>query len=129
MSLRPDGHYFSRIESRNFWCLDDDAVDHIGLKKEAKNENDPVEQVWLGYDGSYVAQRSSGQKSYDLKGHYGSLGQTLKYPGSKIAALGLNLTNGSGYFLMLEDGTNQCNPGGCLIDRNAFRRWVQATFS
>lgn len=125
VSLGTDGDYFCRSSEGNAWCLADKAVEHIGLED---NPDDPVEKVWLGYDGTYISQRASGASRWSLKGHYGSLNNTIKYSDCKVAALGLNLENGLGYFLALEDGKVYCNPGGCEIEKNTFHNWVNATF-
>ncbi|KAI1158433.1 hypothetical protein F5B18DRAFT_656639 [Nemania serpens] len=121
VSLGPDGYYFVRTASgRTVWNLPNDADNYV----VNATDDDPVEEVWLGANGSHVAQKRSGTQNRDLRGCYGSLDQTLRYSGSaRIQALGLNLSNDRSYFLLLSDGRNQCNTTGSPFTEADFREW------
>ena len=126
MALGTNGYYFCHnADGGNAWCLKDEDKNHIGLQNGSA---DQVEKVWLGYNGAYVSQRASGAKAWNLKGHYGTLEHTLRYAGCKILALGLNLENGMGYFIVFEDGRMQYNPAGSPLPNDKAQDWVGAVF-
>lgn len=115
VSLSPGGYYFYRsTEGSSAWNLPG------GLGTRG------FSHVWFGKDDSYVAQTEGGSLEWNLKGHYGSLGQTLKYNTKTIKTLGLNVTDGSSYLILFMDGSIQLNPGGCHLTTAEVREWVQS---
>jgi len=93
VSLSPDGYYFMRSSWGTASSLP------VALETDADGDAE-LEDVWFGKDDSYVAQNARGGWRWDLRGHYGSLGQTLKYGTKGIGSVGLNVTDGSFYIVL-----------------------------
>ena len=66
-----------------------------------------MQALWLGVDGTYVAQKKGGGISWDLGKKYRSLDGVLSYWTSQIAALGLDQRDGSSYIVLFDDGDLQ----------------------
>lgn len=90
------------------------------LKPDAYDLTD----VWFGKDDAYVAQRTGGGQNWNLRGHYGSLGQTLKYGTKTIMSVGLNLTDGSSYIVLWTDGSYQFEDGGIRLNKQELESWI-----
>lgn len=114
VSLSPGGFYFMRTRGGRAWCL-----------PESLDPNaDDLTGVWFGKDDAYVAQQTDGSHVWNLRGHYGSLGQTLKYGTKTIKSVGLNLTDGSSYIVLWMDGSYQFNGGESGLSKHELESWV-----
>ncbi|KAF4950210.1 hypothetical protein FGADI_8358 [Fusarium gaditjirri] len=122
VSLESEGYYFMRTRSDHiFWDLPD-AADEFA--ENADPDDDGVKYVWLGTEGSYVAQKESGHSQRNLRGNYGSLEQSIRTM-ARIRILGLNLENDRSYFVVFDDGSVMCNPVGTNLNKDVFRAWAQ----
>lgn len=114
VSLSPGGFYFMRTRGGRAWCL-----------PESLDTNaDDLTGVWFGKDDAYVAQLSDGRHKWNLRGHYGSLAQTLRYGTKTIKSVGLNLTDGSSYIVLWMDGSYQFNGGGSGLSKHELESWI-----
>lgn len=121
VSLGPDGNYFMRSDWGNAWNLPPNVKNSIGIDDSSRST---VEDLWLGIDASYVAQRANGKLTWNLNGQYGSLDQTLQYNTKRIKAVGLNQEDARSYIIIWEDRTFQFNPGKCPLTMNDVKEWV-----
>lgn len=92
--------------------------------ENADPDADGVKYVWLGFQGSYVAQKESGHRKWNFHGNYGSLEQSISTMPS-IRTLDLNLENDRPYIVMFEGGSIMCNPVGTNLTKDAFRAWAR----
>lgn len=113
--------FMRREDGSSIFRLPGPAHDFV---QEAGDEGfDPVREVWLGIDDTYVVQTRSGQLRWQFKGHYGILDNILTYS-SKIKALGLNLENNRSYWAVASDGSIIGNPTGTGVTKAVFESWV-----
>jgi hypothetical protein len=71
VSLGKNGMYFIRTAWGASYSIPDDAEAHLG-------DMSLVQSFWFGKDGAWVALKSNGDRSWNLKNHYSSLAERIK---------------------------------------------------
>ena len=71
VSLGKNGMYFIRTAWGASYNIPDDAEAHLG-------DMSLVQSFWFGKDGAWVALKSNGDRSWNLKNHYSSLAERIK---------------------------------------------------
>lgn len=71
VSLGTNSMYFIRTAWGASYSIPNDAETYLG-------DMSLVQSFWFGKDGAWVAVKSDGSRSWDLKGHYSSLAERIK---------------------------------------------------
>lgn len=127
----PNRTFYTRIaDGTEKWKLSHDII-HNGLQTTAHATVSGVKSLWLGVSCAWVAQYRDDRFQFDLKGQYAGLEDTLQKKQEEevcIAALALNVTDGSSYACVFEDGTKKYEAGSAGFDGKEFERWCDENF-
>ena len=105
-----------RSSAGRAWLLPDDFL------VEASN----LMNVWFGKDDAYVAQTCNGGVSWDLRGHYGSLGQTLQYWTRDVVFVRVNQTDARSYIVVFVNGEHRYNLEESRLTEDDLRDWISS---
>ena len=106
------------------WTLDPKIDDELDLKED-------VRELWLGIDGSYVAQRLNSGLRWNLQGHYKNLRESLSNmykTGHAVKSLAMNMEDGEACICIWTDGTRWCSTGNQAFERSNFIPWANTNY-
>ncbi|KAJ0293651.1 hypothetical protein Brms1b_001139 [Colletotrichum noveboracense] len=94
--------------------------------QEKEELNGFASRIWWGFEGSYVMEMQDTTMVMNLRGHYGTLGETLL---QKTNELAMDIHGGKAFALIMEDKTVKFETSG--KDSNwdvAFKEYVTVNF-
>ncbi|KAJ0289334.1 hypothetical protein COL940_001531 [Colletotrichum noveboracense] len=98
--------------------------------QEKEELNGFASRIWWGFEGSYVMEMQDTTMVMNLRGHYGTLGETLlQKTNVKIKELAMDIHGGKAFALIMEDKTVKFETSG--KDSNwdvAFKEYVTVNF-
>ncbi|GKU02808.1 hypothetical protein FLAG1_05900 [Fusarium langsethiae] len=129
--LGPNKTFYARLaDGTEKWRLSPEIIRN-GLQITPQATVSGVESLWLGVGGAWVAQYRDDRFRFDLRGQYASLETTLRKKQEEevsIAALAFNITDGSSYACVFQDGSIMYETGPAAFDGTEFERWCEKNF-
>lgn len=132
LSLGPSGTFYIRAEDNSEkWFLPSEIIQHV-LDPAIRDPSRTLQSLWLGYNGTYVAQYTDKQLVFDLKGMYSGLGHALQRQGQgrqgrrRIAALALDVQGTEGYVMVWENQSLSFGSG--VVHEQQLVEWAARNF-
>ncbi|KAI8265966.1 hypothetical protein K4K58_010562 [Colletotrichum sp. SAR11_239] len=130
LSLRGQDWAFIGPQLSKWSASEEISKDMASISKEIDFQAGYASRIWWGFEGAYVMEMQDTTVVMNLRGHYGTLGETLMQKTNvKVKELAMDIHGGKAFALIMEDKTVKFETDGDGPNWDvAFKEYVTVNF-